>query len=213
MSDRIINTTTIILGLLFLTVCIMIYNYFGTYTYVTDETNKINISNTQPAVQTIPQTISQSIPQSIPQTIPQSNPIPVPQPNPIPVTDNVPQIDASKDDNTTAKKQFQKSLKPETGITKLAILHMNGCGHCRDLMEVKQSNGMTKFEQLEKIFEDDQTIQVMDFKAGRDEEASKYTAFPIILIITGNGETEYMGYPREVKGIAKAVLDAKYGKN
>jgi hypothetical protein len=107
------------------------------------------------------------------------------------------------------KKQFIKSEKPEKGIVKLIIYHMFGCGHCMNMIDIKQpKNGMTKFEELNKLFENDNSVQIMDFKYGRDEEANKYFAFPLILLVTSNGTEEYRG-PHEVSDMAKAILNKK----
>lgn len=106
------------------------------------------------------------------------------------------------------QKKIKKSAVPEPGVTKLIIFHMRGCGHCMDIMDRKQQNNKTKFEQLSDIFSTDPAVQVMDFQYGRDKEAEKYNGFPVILIVTIDGEEEYMG-PREVVNIAKAVINKK----
>ena len=106
------------------------------------------------------------------------------------------------------KKTFDKSVHPEKGKVKLIIIHMNGCHHCRDLMEIKLTNNKTKFEHIIDIFEEDESIQIMDFKAGRDKEAEPYRFLPVILIVTENKSMEYNG-PRDVQSISKAIIDAK----
>lgn len=106
------------------------------------------------------------------------------------------------------QKVNKKSVEKEPGITKLIVFHMRGCGHCVDIMEKKQENNKTKFEHLIDIFAQDPSVQIMDFQYGRDREAEKYNGFPVILIVTGDGEEEYMG-PREVPHIAKAVINKK----
>lgn len=105
----------------------------------------------------------------------------------------------------------KKSDAKEPGVTKLIVYHMKGCGHCLDIMEEKQGNDKTKFEQLTDIFAQDQNIQVLDFQLSRDPEASRYNAFPVILLVTGTEATEYRG-PREVTEMAKAVIDKKMNK-
>lgn len=109
---------------------------------------------------------------------------------------------------SSEKKQFVKSVDREPGITKLIVFHMRGCGHCMDIMDRKQENNKTKFEQLTDIFATDPSVQVMDFQYGRDKEAEKYNGFPVILMVTEEGEEEYQG-PREVVNIAKAVINKK----
>jgi len=107
------------------------------------------------------------------------------------------------------QKQFKKSDKPEPGIIKLIIYHMTGCGHCMNIMDRKQNlNNMTRFEELCQMFSNDNSVQVFDFKYGRDNEASKYRAFPVILIVTSEGAEEYRG-SHEVLDIAKAVINKK----
>jgi len=65
------------------------------------------------------------------------------------------------------------------------------------------------FEQLSYIFEKDPMIQVLDFQFGRDKEANKYYAFPVILIVTGDSVEEYTG-PRRVSNIIEAVINSRY---
>jgi hypothetical protein len=108
-----------------------------------------------------------------------------------------------------SKKVFNKSVNPEKGIVKLIIFHMNGCLHCSDLMEIKNENNKTKFELITDIFDDDNSVQIMDFKAGRDKEADPYRFLPTILIVTENKSVEYTG-PRDVQSMSKAIIDAKH---
>jgi len=103
-----------------------------------------------------------------------------------------------------------KSIKRESGITKLIIFHMEECKHSDEIMVTKQKkNNKTMFEQLSYIFEKDPMIQVLDFQFGRDKEANKYYAFPVILIVTGDSEEEYTG-PRRVSNIIEAVINSRY---
>jgi hypothetical protein len=107
------------------------------------------------------------------------------------------------------KKQFVKSDRPEPGITKFIIYHMQMCGHCMNLMDKKQEkNNMTKFEELVQVFANDPGVQIMDFKYGRDKEAERYRAFPTMLIVTTKGSEEYHG-PHEVQGMVKAIIAKK----
>lgn len=98
----------------------------------------------------------------------------------------------SKQENATSKRNTNgMSDDPENGIVKFCVYHMQGCGHCRDVMEVTGANGKTTFQTVKDAFNGDDRVQVMDFKIGRDKEASKYNAFPVIMLITGSGEVEY----------------------
>ena len=98
-----------------------------------------------------------------------------------------------------------KTDKPESGKTKLCIYHMNGCGHCHDIMTIKQSNGMTKFEELRQVFADKPEVDVLDFQHGRDPEASKFNAFPVIMLVKDTGNIEY-NRERSVEGMARFIV-------
>jgi hypothetical protein len=121
-------------------------------------------------------------------------------------TDQIPE--PPKATTEPAKKSVRRSVDKEHGITKLIIFHMKGCGHCTDIMERKQQNNKTKFEHLVDIFAQDPSVHIIDFQYGRDREAEKYNGFPVLLIVTGDGEEEYTG-PREVPHIAKALINKK----
>ena len=97
-----------------------------------------------------------------------------------------------------------KSDKPESGKTKLCIYHMKGCGHCHDIMDVKQSSGLSKFQELQKIFDSKPEVEVLDFQHGRDPEASKFGAFPVIMLVKDTGSMEY-NRERSVDGMARFI--------
>lgn len=97
-----------------------------------------------------------------------------------------------------------KSDVPEHNVIKLCIYHMEGCGHCEEIMTRKQENGKTKFEQLKEIFEKVNNVKIQDFKLGTDPPANKFNAFPVILIVGEFGSEEYNG-PREVTNIVGAL--------
>lgn len=80
---------------------------------------------------------------------------------------------------------------PEKGIVKLCVYHMENCGACMAMMKEKTSNGKTVFENVKSAFANNKNVKVLEFKIGRDKEASKYQAFPTIMVITENGSTEY----------------------
>lgn len=97
-----------------------------------------------------------------------------------------------------------KTDTAEPGIIKFMFYHMNGCGHCSDFMKVPKINGRTKFETLAGIFANDPMVKIVDFQYGRDKEANKFTAFPMIYIASEAGTQEYNG-PLEVDDIVKAI--------
>lgn len=103
--------------------------------------------------------------------------------------------------------QYIKSNVPESGVVKLIIYHMQGCGHCTDIMKNKQPNGKTKFEQLCEIFKNNNNVQILDYQSGRDKEAGSFSYFPVIHIVTESGPTEYNG-SRDVGSISQAVAQA-----
>jgi hypothetical protein len=86
---------------------------------------------------------------------------------------------------------------------KIHVYHMPNCGHCYNLM-YNTKNGDPPFTQLKNIYKTNKDVYIKDFLYGRDEEAKKYTAFPVILFVTKNGETEYTG-PYEATKIAEAA--------
>jgi hypothetical protein len=98
-----------------------------------------------------------------------------------------------------------KSDKPESGKTKLCIYHMRGCGHCHDIMDTKQSNGLTKFQELQKVFASKPEVEVLDFQHGRDPEASKFGAFPVIMLVKDTGTMEY-NRERSVEGMSRFII-------
>ncbi len=103
----------------------------------------------------------------------------------------------------TTKNAQHKNDNKENNIVKLAIYHMQGCGHCHKLMKEKQ-NGKTIFEDLQKRFGPDPTVKILDFEHGKDDEAKKYNAFPVIKLITPTKEIEYRG-PRSANDIERFI--------
>lgn len=98
----------------------------------------------------------------------------------------------------------KKTDLKEPGIVKFVFYHMNGCGHCSDFMKIPKVNGKTKFELLTEAFANDPKVKVVDFQYGRDKEANKFTAFPMIYILSDKGVEEYNG-PLEVNELIKAI--------
>lgn len=98
-------------------------------------------------------------------------------------------------------------LAPESKSIKFIIYYMHGCGYCNDIMVDKQANGMTKFEELKKIFSTNPQIKFLDFMYGRDKEANQYNSFPVIKIYKINGEIEYNG-PRDVSSMANFIIQS-----
>jgi hypothetical protein len=102
--------------------------------------------------------------------------------------------------------QPQNSQKNTTNNpVKVIIYHMDGCGHCSDIMTRVQSNNKTRFQTLKDTFSKYPNVSIIDYKYGRDKEADRFNSFPVVMIVTNEGETEYNG-PRDVNNIAKAVV-------
>jgi len=99
--------------------------------------------------------------------------------------------------------QKKTDLK-EPGIVKFAFYHMNGCGHCANFIKIPGANGKTKFQSLVDGFANDSGVQILDFLYGRDREANRFTAFPMIYIISDSGTQEYNG-PLEINQLADAI--------
>lgn len=105
--------------------------------------------------------------------------------------------------NVETKVETKAVAKVEPKV-KLAIYHMDGCGHCNDIMRTVQRDNKTKFQQLKDIFANHPEVLIVDYKYGVNKEAERFNSFPVIMISTKDGETEYNG-PRDVASIAKAV--------
>lgn len=104
--------------------------------------------------------------------------------------------------------QNVKNDKSEQGVTKLVIYHMNGCGHCHAIMDKKRDGSKSIFDELNDMFKNDNTVKIYDFQLNRDKEAEKFQAFPVIKIITSNGEFDYNG-PRDANNMSKALMEKK----
>lgn len=99
---------------------------------------------------------------------------------------------------------------PQPGKVKLVIYHMEGCGHCEDMVGKKLGNGKTVVENLKHIFENDPQVAVLDFKHGRDPVVEKrgIMYFPTIKLVKGDGAYEYNG-PRDVESLADFCMQHK----
>lgn len=100
-----------------------------------------------------------------------------------------------------------KNDKPEQGIVKLAIYHMDGCGHCHAIMH-RSGNDKSLYEKLKDNYANDPKVKIYDFMAGRDKEADVYRFLPVIKIITINSSDEYNG-PRDYNSIVEAINKKK----
>lgn len=107
--------------------------------------------------------------------------------------------------NSSTNLTKKQSDNGEPGKVKLCIYHMQGCGHCHNIMDVPQESGKTTFEELKEIFKNKQNVEVLDFQAGRDPEASKYTAFPVIMLVKENTKIEHNGH-RTTEQIARFII-------
>ena len=113
-------------------------------------------------------------------------------------------IDTHTNYNETFKKGIINDSIKSNKKKVLKIYHMNGCGHCNDIMLNKQSNGLTKFEELKKILEP-KNIEVVDYLHGRDDEANKYNAFPVIIFEVDGIEHKYNN-SRDVNTISASII-------
>jgi hypothetical protein len=113
-------------------------------------------------------------------------------------------IDTNIKNNETFKKSVVKDNTKCNKKKILKIFHMNGCGHCSDIMSNKQSNGFTKFEELKMILEP-KNIEVVDYMYGRDDEAKKYNAFPVIIFEVDGVEHKYNN-SRDVNTISASII-------
>jgi hypothetical protein len=101
-----------------------------------------------------------------------------------------------------------KNDKPEKDITKFVIYHMNGCGHCHDIMQVKNSNGKTTFENLCDVYANDDSVHILDLLYGKDNVPGEITGFPTIRLITENGRKEYYG-KRDAQAMSEYITNNK----
>lgn len=93
---------------------------------------------------------------------------------------------------------YKKNMNNSNADLKIHIFHMPNCHHCYKLMYATDN---PPFKQLKDIFKTNKNVLIKDFLYGRDEEAKKYTAFPVIVFITNKGEKEYEG-PHDAQKIA-----------
>jgi hypothetical protein len=113
-----------------------------------------------------------------------------------------------KTSDITIRKPKIKNDRPERNTTKFIIYHMDGCGHCLEMMEHKQSNGKTKYQTLIDTFKNDNNVEILDFQLGRDREADKFNSFPTIYIVTPNKSIEYNG-SRDLSTIIRTINNIK----
>jgi hypothetical protein len=100
------------------------------------------------------------------------------------------------------QQDIQKEAEKEK--VRFVIYHMQGCGHCSEIMDVKQSNGRTKFEDLQNRFNGDQRVKIVAMQYGRDPVPQQITGFPTIHLITKDGTNEY-NQPRDVDSMKKEI--------
>ena len=85
---------------------------------------------------------------------------------------------------------IKKMMK--TNKLKIHIYHMPNCKHCYNLM-YNADKGKTQYAQIVDAYKTNPQIEIKDFLYGRDSEADKYNAFPVILFTKDNKEIEYHG--------------------
>jgi hypothetical protein len=111
----------------------------------------------------------------------------------------------SNNPNTNNINENMSHLNNNTSSNKrLVIYHMEGCNPCKDIMVNKQSNGMTKCEELRSKLSN-HGISVIDYQHGRDSEANKFDSFPNIMIEIDGKEIPHNG-SRDVNSIMTSVL-------
>lgn len=204
----------IIMVLLVLIAIAMIYNYWTIYYYSSSSSSEESYDNLksttremQPIVKSTVQKISQYKNGEI---SPKLSKMSLENDKRMKQENVVDKIGTTKVDSmkNVQKQEVMKNDNPEKGKTKLCIYHMQGCGHCDAIMSVKQSNGKTVFETIKDTFADDKSVQVLDFKYGRDKDANKYNAFPVIAIVTEKGRHGYTGQ-RTPEHMITAVQNAR----
>lgn len=113
-------------------------------------------------------------------------------------------VNADNNDNKNIEKYNPKTKQARK--TKFHIYHMRNCGHCNDIMKNKNNDdGMTKFEKLKKKFENNENVEILDYELGKDPEASKYRAFPVLTLTTKDGEEIEYEREREVEQMEQFI--------
>jgi len=105
-----------------------------------------------------------------------------------------------------AERVEPQNIKKEAEKEKVRFIvyHMQGCGHCSDIMDVKQSNGRTKFEDLQDRFKGDGRVRIVAMQYGRDPVPQQITGFPTIHLITKDGTHEY-NQSRDVDSMKREI--------
>jgi len=80
----------------------------------------------------------------------------------------------------------------QTYKLKIHIYHMPNCKHCYNLM-YNADKGKTHYMQIVDAYKTDPQVEIKDFLYGRDSDAEKYNAFPVILFTKDDKEIEYHG--------------------
>lgn len=127
-------------------------------------------------------------------------------------TTNFPQTmntkDYTDDEQPGINHESETNEIPKKGVIKIIVYHMQNCSICSDIMNTIQKSGKTKYEELKEIFKNDSRVKIINFEYGKDIQANKYNAFPVIRVLTINSDDEYNG-PREVLSIVKYIATKK----
>lgn len=108
----------------------------------------------------------------------------------------------NNNNTNNANNNNDRSNNNKSKSIKLVIYHMDGCGHCHDLVEKKQINNKSILENLKEYFKNDPDIMVIDYKYGRDEivKTKGIMYFPTINLEKHNETIEYNGN-RDLKSL------------
>ncbi|VBB18239.1 Protein disulfide-isomerase [Yasminevirus sp. GU-2018] len=175
--------------------------------HIVDQNTSVQVQNQQPSVQT---TQRQG---QVPTRTPVQNQNPNISQRQAPVSNTVTTTNTVTAQQTASQKtqktsERPKSETPESGVFKVIFYHASWCGHCKAIMNRNRPDEKSQYEKLNDIFSDDDTVVILDFQHGRDEEASRVQSFPTIMFVTESGAEEYRGN-RDAVSIAKAVIDKK----
>jgi hypothetical protein len=101
---------------------------------------------------------------------------------------------------------------PEKGITKLCIYYADWCHYSKQIMHNKNKEGITIYQALKLVFNDDPNIEILAFKASEDSEvqSSNITGYPTLRLIKYDKIIE-LNELRSVDDISKFIKQYGYG--
>lgn len=99
---------------------------------------------------------------------------------------------------------------------KFIVYHWKDCGHCLELMETKQSNGLTKYEELNNLINNNDKLKnkvvLLEFELTNNQNLMKkrnINSYPTIYSVTKNNRIEYKGN-RSIQDMFKFIM-TNYG--